>query len=112
MTQPRGRHASKGASPMTGTARMCGVIAALIGTVACQSEANFAGSGRESEAAYEGAAGTPATWTEDEMSAQLDEAGSLEELLAQGPEPRGVDLPTDLVIEKRIVRNDNRVRVN
>jgi V8-like Glu-specific endopeptidase len=97
---------------MTGTARLCGVIAALIGTVACQSEANLTGSGRESEAGYEGAAGNPAPWIEDEMSVELEEAGSLEELLALGPEPRGVDLPTDLVIEKRIVRGDNRVRVN
>jgi V8-like Glu-specific endopeptidase len=85
---------------------------ALAGAIACQSQAERSHTNVIHDGALEGAAGNPAPWLQDDEGAELHEAEEVETLLAKGPMPRGVRLPDDLLIDKKIVRNDNRVRVN
>jgi V8-like Glu-specific endopeptidase len=67
----------------------------------------------EPDADFEGgAAGNPANeFGEAEASADFEEAETLEQLMAREPMALGVELPEDLVIEKKIVGGDSRVRV-
>ena len=59
-----------------------------------------------------GAAGNPALeFGEAEATADFDEAEPLEQLMARDPMALGVELPAELVIEKKIVGGDQRVRV-
>lgn len=70
---------------------------------------------REPDADFDpegGAAGNPANeFGEAEASADFEEAESLEQLMAREPMALGVELPEELVIEKKIVGGDQRVRV-
>jgi V8-like Glu-specific endopeptidase len=60
----------------------------------------------------QGAAGNPAPEPgKDAASAAFEEAEPLEDLMAQAPIPLGVELPEDLIIEKKIVGTDDRKRV-
>jgi V8-like Glu-specific endopeptidase len=59
-----------------------------------------------------GAAGNPGIeFGEAEAMADFEEAEPLEQLLAREPIALGVELPAELVIEKKIVGGDQRVRV-
>lgn len=60
----------------------------------------------------EGAAGDPAFEAfGGEDSADFEEAQTLDELMARQPVALGVELPDDLVIEKKLVGSDDRVRI-
>lgn len=91
--------------------RVLGVVAVLATGAACQDRRPPDGETSWSEVP-EGAAGNPAPWIDESTGAELEEAPSLEELLALRPQPRGIEPPADVLIDKKIVRNDNRVRVN
>lgn len=97
--------------------RIC-VLAILAWTAGCSeqplSEAEIEPDMLESEdfGALEGAAGNPAfELGEDEAYADFEEAEPVEMLMAREPMALGVELPEELVIEKKVVGADNRVRV-
>jgi len=94
-------------------AQLCCVIAALAGLAACSEQ--FQPSAYEandvSEVSTQGAAGDPAPEPVLEMSAEMQEAPPLEELMAREPIALGVELPEELLIAKKIVGADNRKRV-
>jgi len=99
---------------MSQFARRMGVLAICAWTVGCTEQSEHVAWPRlqvEAEQA-EGAAGNPAPEPgEDVASADFEEAESLEDLMAQAPIPLGVELPEELVIEKKIVGTDDRKRV-
>lgn len=99
----------RGSIFMKSFGQFASVILAVTGVVACHSQVTDANS---SDDQLSGAAGNPSFWLEDEASAELQEAAPLDALLALDPLPRGVQLPDDLVVDKKVVRNDNRVRVS
>jgi hypothetical protein len=126
MTRRVIEHAPTGTWFMNRLAQLCCVVATLAGALGC--DGPIQADAEDFAAETEGAAGNPALEARedafdviadpsdigetplDEASAELEEAESLEGLLARDPLPRGVELPEDLVIDKKIVGNDNRVR--
>jgi glutamyl endopeptidase len=94
----------------------CGtcVCVVLILTAGCSEQPEHVAWPRmqvEVDPAAEGAAGDPAPEPNQEASADFEEAESLEQLMARDPVALGIELPDDLVVEKKIVGTDDRTRV-
>lgn len=91
------------------------VIAALVAFTGCsetwQERTPSNAGAAVDRASSAGAAGDPAPLaapSELDASPALSAAPSVDELMALGPEPLGVELPAELIVEKKVVGADNR----